>query len=203
MSGSNSRTLRSYEERVQEYIDGTSQSVGGAAKDWIEAALSGLPTEARLIELGSAFGRDAAYIASKGFDVECTDAVPGFVSHLQARGFKARQFNALIDNLADRYDLILANAVMLHFNRDEFAAVLGKLLGSLKAGGRFAFSLKKGSGESWSEEKIGAPRFFRYWEQQDLASVLRKAGFAEWSITDAQTERAHAEWLFVIAVAPV
>jgi hypothetical protein len=127
MSGSNIETLRSYGERVQEYIEGTSQTVVGAAKDWIDTALSGLPAEARLVELGSAFGRDAAYIASKGFAVECTDAVPGFVSQLQARGFTARQFNVITDDLDDQYDLIFANAVMLHFNRSEFSFVLKKL----------------------------------------------------------------------------
>lgn len=207
MSSSNDETLRSYAEQVQEYIEGTSQTVSGAAKDWIDSVLSCLPVGAKLIELGSAFGRDAAYIISKGFELECTDAVPGFVSQLQARGFNARQFNArqfnaMSDDLKDRYDLIFANAVMLHFDRGEFAFVLRKLLGSLKSGGRFAFSLKRGRGEGWSREKIGAPRFFCYWEREELASFLGDAGFAGWSIEEAHTKRAHAEWLFVIAHAP-
>jgi len=199
MNTSNCETLRSYEGRVQEYIDGTAQTVSGAAKDWIDAALSGLPAEARLIELGSAFGRDAAYVAAKGFTVECTDAVPGFVSQLQARGFAARLFNVLTDDLGDRHDLILANAVLLHFNRSEFSFVLKKLVRSLKRGGRFAFSLKRGQGESWSSEKIGAPRYFCYWEREDLEPLLRDAGFAGWTIDAARTNRAHADWLFVIA----
>ncbi|MCR6630670.1 MAG: class I SAM-dependent methyltransferase [Magnetospirillum sp.] len=151
MTGANRETLRSYEDRVREYIDGTLQVVTGEAKDWIDAALANLPSGARLVELGSAFGRDAAYVASRGFDVECTDAVPGFVSHLRAHGFNARLFNALTDDLDGRYDLILANAVMLHFDRGEFALVLGKLLRSLKSGGRFAFSLKRGQGEGLVE----------------------------------------------------
>jgi len=202
MIGSNSETLRSYQGRVQEYIDGTSQAVSGAAKAWIDDALSGLPAEARLMELGSAFGRDAAYIAARGFAIECTDAVPGFVSELQARGFTARQFNAIADNPGDHYDLILANAVMLHFNRSEFSSVLTKLAHALKRGGRFAFSLKRGRGESWSDEKIGAPRFFCYWEPEDLEPLLRQAGFARWTIGEVRTERAHAEWLFIIAHGP-
>ncbi len=202
MSDSNSKTLRSYQERVQQYIDGTSQDVTGAAKDWIDAVLSDLPAGARLVELGSAFGRDAAYIASRGFDIECTDAVPGFVLQLQSRDFKARCFNAITDELDGRYDLIFANAVMLHFDRGEFAFALGKLFRSLKSGGRFAFSLKRGRGESWSNEKIGAPRFFCYWQPDDLEPLLRDAGFARWSIGEAGTQRAHAEWLFIIARAP-
>jgi len=201
MTASNRETLRSYEGRVQEYIEGTAQTVTGAVKDWIDAALFDLPATAGLVELGSAFGRDAAYIASKGFEIECTDAVPAFVSQLQARGFEARQFNALSDDLDDRYDLILANAVMLHFDRSEFAFVLNKLARSLKSGGRFAFSLKRGRGESWSSEKIGAPRYFCYWERENLEPLLRDAGFAGWTVEQALTARSHAEWLFVIAQA--
>jgi SAM-dependent methyltransferase len=202
MSDTNRETLRSYQAHVQDYIERTAQTVTGAAKDWIDAALSGLPAEARLIELGSAFGRDAAYIAARGFAVECTDAVADFVAHLHAKGFAARRFNALTDDLQDRYDLILANAVMLHFNRSEFALVLKKLSRALKSGGRFAFSLKGGQGESWSTGKIGAPRFFCYWERETLEPFLRDAGFARWTVETVHTDRAHAEWLFVIAHAP-
>lgn len=202
MSATNGETLRSYETRIQEYIDGTSQEVSGAAKDWIEASLAGLLADAKILELGSAFGRDAAYVVSRGFGIECTDAVPGFVAHLRERGFCARQFNLLTDSLADRYDLILANAVLLHFAADEFAMVLKKLRAALKGGGRLAFSLKRGQGEEWSTGKLGAPRFFRYWQPEGVAPYLRDAGFAQWSIDEAQTARAHAEWLFVIASAP-
>lgn len=201
-SASNSETLRAYEAHVQGYIDGTSHTVAGAVKDWIDAALAGLAPEARLVELGSAFGRDAAYIASKGFEIECTDAVAGFVSRLQTKGFKARRFNAITDDLSGEYDLILANAVMVHFIRTEFASVLEKLLHSLKRGGRLAFSLKRGQGEAWSTEKLSAPRYFCYWERKDLEPLLGKSGFAGWTIEEALTKHAHAEWLFVVASAP-
>ena len=201
MSDTNGETLRSYEEHVRDYIEGTSSTVSGAAKEWIESALRDLPTSARIIELGSAFGRDAAYIAAKGYALECTDAVPGFVAQLEAGGFTARRFNVLTDELEDQYDLILANAVLLHFDRGEFAVVLNKLFRALKPGGRCAFSLKRGRGESWSSEKIGAPRFFCYWQPIDLAPVLGDAGFVGWSIEEASTKRAHADWLFVIATA--
>lgn len=202
VGATNSETLRSYEARVQEYIDGTSQTVAGAAKDWIDAALAGLSPEAKIVELGSAFGRDAAYIISQGFEVECTDAVAGFVLQLQAKGFNARRYNALTDDLGDEYDLIFANAVLLHFNEAEFALVLKKLLHSLKKGGRLAFSLKRGRGEEWLAAKIDAPRFFRYWKQDELEPLLGGVGFVRWTIEEALTGRAHAEWLFVVASTP-
>lgn len=203
LSDANSETLRSYEARVAEYVEGTPSEVTGAVKEWIDAVLSGLSAEARIVELGSAFGRDAAYIASKGFAVECTDAVAGFVVELHSRGFKARQFNLLSDDFDRGYDLIFANAVFLHFNRSEFVVVLKKLIGALASGGCCAFSLKRGKGEAWSEAKIGAPRYFCYWERDDLDPLLHDAGFSRWSVEEVHTARAHADWLYVTAWAPL
>jgi SAM-dependent methyltransferase len=196
---SNSETIATYESHVAEYIHGTSHVVVGATKDWIDAALDGVPVGARILELGSAFGRDAAYIASKGCNIECSDATEGFVSYLRDKGFRARQFNAITDELLEVYDLILANAVLLHFTEHEFASVVAKLCRSLAFEGRLAISLKRGRGEAWSSEKLGAPRFFHYWEPEDLEPVLKSSGFTRWSIEGASTHRTHTNWLFVIA----
>ena len=153
----NAQTLLAYENHVAEYIEQTSQEVEGAAKEWIDSALVDLPSNAKLLELGSAFGRDAAYIASKGYSIECTDAAENFVSYLRDKGFHARLFNAITDELDDEYDLILASAVMLHFIREELALALRKLCASLNPRGRLAISLKRGEGDAWSTEKLGAP----------------------------------------------
>lgn len=195
----NRRTLASYESHVPEYISGTTQAVVGASKMWIDAALSGLSEDAAILELGSAFGRDAAYIASCGYSVECSDAAENFVSHLQAAGFTAWRFNAIRDELTTSYDLILANAVLLHFTRVEFGLVLKKLRLALKPGGRLAISLKRGDGEEWSEAKLGAPRYFCYWQPEQLGHALRAVGFAGWTVEEAVTDHTRAEWLYVIA----
>ncbi|MBB4197421.1 hypothetical protein CCR94_12480 [Rhodoblastus sphagnicola] len=202
MTGANEATLRAYDDHVRAYVEGTAHEVGGAPRDWIDRALDGLPATARIIEIGSAFGRDAAYVASKNFAVECTDAASGFVAELRARGFDARQFNLLTDDFGATYDLILANAVLLHFNREDLPRVLAKARAALNPGGRLAFSLKGGEGEGWSSAKLGAPRYFCYWRAEPLAALLAGAGFARWSIVEAQTNRAHADWIFTIATAP-
>jgi SAM-dependent methyltransferase len=201
MTDKNSETIRSYEARVAAYTNGTSQTVFGPAKDWIDGNLGQLRQDAKILEIGSAHGRDAIYFAEKGFKIECTDAVSGFVSQLQASGFDARVFNVLTDELDDKYDMIFANAVLLHFDRIEVNLVLRKLCRALKHSGRLAFSLKHGRGEGWSSEKIDAPRYFSYWERENLEPLLTMTGFAKWKIEGARTGRAHANWLFVTAYA--
>ncbi len=198
-SDSNGATLRSYQEHTKEYVEGTHSLVAGASKDWIDEALRGLRPDARILEVGSAFGRDAAYIAAKGFALECTDAVPAFVEHLKATGFAARQLNLLSDVLGGPYDLVFANAVFLHFTRSEFSGALRKTFDALTPQGRIALSLKRGQGESWSSHKLDAPRYFCFWQQDQLEPLLKDCGFSHWTITDTTMDRTHAEWLFVIA----
>jgi SAM-dependent methyltransferase len=199
MSETNSATLRAYEQRSQAYIDGTSQELAPATRAWIDTALRGLPHDARILEIGSAFGRDAAYIAASRYRVECSDAAESFVAELQSRGFAARKLNLLTDAIGGRYDLILANAVLLHFTLSEFSFVLKNLRAALVDGGRLAISLKNGDGEEWSDAKIGVPRFFHYWRAAPLRQALDAADFHDISIIEATTDRAHADWLYVIA----
>lgn len=199
MTDANQKTLRAYDANVRAYVEGTPHQVGGAPRDWMDRALDGLTPTARILEIGSAFGRDAAYVASKDFAVECTDAAPGFVEELRARGFRANLFNVLTDDFGATCDLILANAVLLHFDRAQLPCVLAKARTALNPSGRLAFSLKGGDGEGWSSAKLGAPRYFCYWRAEQIAALLDAAGFARWSIVEAQTNRAHADWIYVVA----
>lgn len=97
---SNDATLQSYEAHIQEYISGTPQSVDGHVQDWIDATLKLLLPDAKILEYGSAFGRDALYIESKGFAIERTDATAGFVELLQSQGHEARLLNIVSDKIS-------------------------------------------------------------------------------------------------------
>lgn len=173
----NGLTLQSYEAGVQEYIIGTSLEVSEGVKVWIDAALGLLSPGARIIEIGSAFGRDAEYIERFGFEVERTDATQGFVDLLQKEGKLACKFNVLTDCFTSKYNLIFANAVFLHFTPQELQAVLEKIYAALGGAKVLAFSVKKGRGEEWTTAKIGHPRYFCYWTADNLESMLKQVGF--------------------------
>jgi SAM-dependent methyltransferase len=201
MNDSNPTTVNSYDQHIQEYIDGTPQSVDGFVKDWIDQTLSGLSKDAKILEFGSAFGRDADYIESQGFKVQRTDVTPGFVKLLQEQGHEAKLLNAITDDLGSGYDLVFADAVLLHFTREETREVINKVYAALNDKGRFAFTLKNGEGEAWSDEKLGAPRFFCYWTKQTIQPLLEQAGFTHVSVTDdfTATVGSKAKWVQVIA----
>lgn len=198
MQDSNSKTLETYENRIEEYVKGTPHEVSGDIKTWIDHALEGLGSEAHILELGSGFGRDARYIQNLGYQVECTDATVGFVELLQEQGLDARELNALTGEIPGSKDLVLANAVLLHFTREETAGVLDKVYQSLNNGGRFAFSLKQGEGDGWSEEKMNAPRYFCYWQKDEIEQLIRAAGYANIEITGDHIGT-NATWLHIIA----
>ncbi len=177
-------TLATYEASIHEYIMGTAADVTGQCKTWIDQTLQALPKTAQIIEIGSAFGRDAKYIESQGFQVHRTDATLGFVSLLQKDGYKATPFNILTDSFEKSYDLIFANAVFLHFTVPELKLTLEKAHRALNKGGLLAFSVKHGEGEEWNSAKVGRPRFFHYWNEEDIVSLLSSYGFAVLSMSE-------------------
>lgn len=198
MSKTNTTTLQSYEDHVQEYIDGTPQTVDGVVKEWLDTAVDGLPKDAHILEFGSAFGRDAKYLQSLGYAVECTDATEAFVELLQQEGFNARKLNAITDPIDNSYDLVLANAVLLHFTRDETTQVLQKVHSALREGGTFAFTLKQGEGEKWTQDKLGAPRYFCYWTKDQISQLLTDSGYSNIHI-QGDRETKNFTWLHIIA----
>ncbi len=198
MSKANNRTVESYNAHIQEYIDGTPHEVLGVVKDWLDGSLADVPKDARILEFGSAFGRDAKYLAGLGYTVECTDAAPAFVDLLQQKGFDAKVLNAITDELPQGLDFVLANAVLLHFNRDEAVLVIKKVFDSLNTNGKFAFTLIQGEGEGWSEKKLGAPRFFCYWTEPQIRDVLERTGFGDVEISGDKAA-ANATWLQIVA----
>ncbi len=198
MSKTNNRTVESYNAHIQEYIDGTPHEVLGVDKDWLDGSLADVPKDARILEFGSAFGRDAEYLAELGYTVECTDATPAFVDLLQQKGFDTKVLNAITDELPQGLDFVLANAVLPHFNRNEAVLVIKKVFDSLNTNGKFAFTLKQGEGEGWSEEKLGAPRFFCYWTESQIREVLESIGFGDIEISYDRVA-ANATWLQIVA----
>lgn len=150
------------------------------------------------MEIGSGFGRDAEYIRSQGFDIECTDAVPNFVEILQQKDFNAKALNALTDEVAKGYNMIFADAVLLHFTPQESKLVTEKIYNALPTNGIFALRVKKGNGSEWTEAKLGAPRYFYYWQPEDLKEMLEECGFEWVSMMENYTDHNKASWIGVI-----
>lgn len=195
---SNERTIAAYQDHIQEYAENTPQEVSGWMKDWLDSLVAGLPPTARILELGGATGRDAAYLQTLGYSIETTDAVPGFVQYMLQRQLNARKLNLITDPIAGQYDLIIAKAVLLHFTDEELTSVLAKIHAALDPKGKFGFTVKEGTGEEWASHKLGTPRYFRYWTEATIGERLAAAGFTHVDITPKIGAR-ETKWLKIIA----
>lgn len=195
----NKATLAAYETGVAEYNAAAIPSVEGSVKSWLDAALAMLSANALILELGSAHGRDATYIASKGFTIEPTDAVQAFVDYMRQHDQDARLLNALTDDYGGPYDMVYANAVLLHFTPEQVVQVLARIRTALRPSGIFVFSVKVGEGMAWSDAKLKSPRFFTYWHEKPLKELLVSAGFEIAFWEEGQTGHDNGNWYHVIA----
>ena len=197
MDAHNDRTLAAYEAHVVEYLATSSPVVSPVLAGWLDDVLAPYP-RARVLEIGSGPGTIAEHLMANGHQVDLTDATTAFVEHLRQRGHPVSVLNVLTDPVPAGYDVILANAVFLHLTREQLTETLARLQAALAPGGRLAFTVKQGDGEEWSTEKLGAPRYFCYWQPEPLRDVVVAAGFTPvqvtgWSMPSGQ------EFLGVIA----
>ncbi|MDQ4052833.1 MAG: class I SAM-dependent methyltransferase [Actinomycetota bacterium] len=198
-------TVAGYDQHAAAYRGATAARPDGV-RAAIDALVAALPAGARVLEIGSGAGRDAAALEAGGLSVRRTDITPGFVELLRADGHRADVLDPLTDDLADPerpgvpYDAVWANASLLHVARADLPVVLRRLAEATRPDGLFRLSLKEGDGEGWSTHgSVPTPRRFVYWREQRLREVLTDAG---WQVLETE----HAEglrgdsWLSVVAV---
>jgi hypothetical protein len=101
-----------------------------------------------------------------------SDATQEFVDVRQEAGQVTRTLDVRTDDLGSPFAGVIANAVLLHLNRQEFRAVLRRCRAAVVEGGFLAFTVKEGEGARWSDDKIGLPRYFGYWREQPLRGAL-------------------------------
>lgn len=198
MNDANRKTIEAYENDIEGYIDGTEQKVSGGHKKWLDKVLKYIPKNGEVLEIGSAFGRDAKYIQKKGFRVTPTEAVQGFVDLLEKEGYKSEKLNVITDEIKGKYDLVFASAVFLHFNPDELGIVLDKVKKVLRPNGILTFSLKEGMGSEWSGHKLKTPRFFQYWKTEPLKKFVNDSGYQILE-SGSWLGRRDNVWLYIIA----
>lgn len=188
-------TLDSYQATADVYRDLTPPP-GPAVAGFLDE-LARRVGAGSVLEMGSGPGADATHLEARGPRVVRTDAVPAFVQMLRADGHQAQVLDVRVDDLGGPYAGVLANAVLLHLTREEFADVLARAREAVEDGGVLAFTLKEGDGDAWTSAKLGLPRHFTFWREPQLRAVLQTTGWTD-VVIDHVAGRDEA-WLFVLA----
>lgn len=189
-------TLRVYEQQADRYATTSVSSVRAAVASLLDAVVAHLPPGGRVLEVGTGPGVEAAYLEQRGVAVDRTDATAAFVQRLRAEGHEARLLDVRDGDLGGPYDAVLAHAVLLHLAREQTRLALAACLRAVRPGGLLALTLKEGDGESWSNAKLDAPRWFVYWREDALRDLLGGVG---WRVLDMQKVHGRSEpWLHVL-----
>jgi len=171
------RTLAAYQDGVDAYFAGSPAGVPDPVVLLLEAVVAHVPPGGEVLELGSGPGREALHLEHRGLLVERTNATPAFVDRLRHAGHQARVLDVRHDDLGGPFDAVLANAVLLHLDRDDLAPALRACHRATRPGGVLALTLKEGDGEAWSDAKLSTPRWFVYWREEPLRQALSDAGW--------------------------
>lgn len=170
-------TLKTYEREYENYIKKTSQDMNNGHGRYLDRFMSFLKKDDILLEVGSGSGRDADYIESQGFSLLRSEVVHPFIEYQRKQGKEVVFFDVIEGDLHQRFDGILAKAVFLHFNKEQFAKALANVKKHLVDGGIFALTLMNGEGERYSSHKTESPRYFHYWRKEAVEKYLQDEGF--------------------------
>jgi SAM-dependent methyltransferase len=170
------RTLAHYDERAEDFRDGTrdhdvSQNVAALLRH-----IEGEPPFA-ILDLGCGPGRDLATFTQLGHRAIGLDGAARFVAMARAAtGCTVWQQDFLALDLPERhFDGAFANAALFHVPSQELPRVLGELYATLRAGGVLFSSNPRGANEEgWSHGRYGAYHDLEAWR-----SHLSEAGFVE------------------------
>ena len=188
-------TLEFYARNAGRHVEHGSDAPGPRLLGFVDA----LPAGASVLELGSGSGRDAAYMLSRGLDVDATDASAALAEQAGkriGRPVRLMRFNELDAEMA--YDGVWASASLLHAPARELARDLRLIFNALRPGGLFVASFKAGKGE-------GRDQFGRYYNYPDAETLLAYYRSAAWAALDLETaagggfDGKPTQWLWVRA----
>ena len=199
-------TVEAYDASAARYRDAAAIAPE-AVRRRISSFAAAVGRGGRVLEIGSAGGRDAVLLEEAGLEVRRTDITPAFVELLRAEGHQADALDPLRDDLVDPrrpgtpYDGVWANACLLHVSRSDLPAVLARLAAATRPGGVLGLALKQGDGEGWSTHgHVDGRRHFTYWQEGPLRAVLTEAGWRVASLTSERGSETEQLWLVAEAV---
>ena len=191
----NDVTLATYEASAQRYAE-YSARLDQPPRAFLDG-FAELTRGGTVLEVGSGPGTDADYLEQRGVQVRRSDGTAAFVEMMQATGHEAQILDIRTDDLGGPYRGVLAQAVLLHLDREQFVDLLGRAHAAVAHEGILGFTVKEGDGSSWSLAKLDLPRHFTYWREPELRAVLASTGWDVLSLAhvDGRAER----WILVLA----
>jgi ubiquinone/menaquinone biosynthesis C-methylase UbiE len=156
-----------------------------------------------ILDVGCGVGRDLQWFKARGAQVTGVDLSPAMLAQAR-RATHAPLYLMDMRCLAFQsasFDGAWCCASLLHLPTCEAPRALNEVRRILKPGGMLMVSLKEGDGEAWTGGYVeGVKRFFAYYRQPEMLTILANAGFAVRESADWASD-SHGPWLSSLCIA--
>lgn len=167
----------------------------------------------RVLDVGCGPGLDSVEFAKAGCVVTGIDAVAEFLEHAKALAKKAGVWHKVRLVRCDfrkihygrrpggkrTFDLIWANASLIHLRKKQLPMVLRRLGEFLSPNGILAATFFHGKGEGVFHGSFIPGRFFARYLKAELARAFRRGGWTVISIATVANQDRRGRWVNIVA----
>jgi SAM-dependent methyltransferase len=157
--------------------------------EWLDRFISHVRPGGRILDAGSAGGRDSSWFVARGFEVKGIDISPSLIS-IAMRAVPNAHFAVMdltrLDFPDSYFDGIWCSCVLLHVPRSEAPATIRGMAEKLRPGGVIYILVKEGAREGLEEDARynNGIKFSSYFEVQEIHQMLVDAGLEIVLISD-------------------
>jgi len=173
-----SRTINQYEQIASAYAQNIADR---APQKELEKFISQIPSGGKILDVGSAAGRDTRIFYDKGFDVCGIDLSQELIAIARRQNPGIDFFFADVRQLPfsdNIFDGIWSNAVFEHLDKIEMVQSLDEWKRVLKKGGLLYLRTKMGSGSIKISDELsqGQEREFTLLSEEELKKMIQDSG---------------------------
>lgn len=166
--------------------------------EWLEY----LPAGTRLLDLGCGGGRDAGDLDLRGYRVVGVDRTSALLSAGRRRYRSLPLVRADLRQLpfhAMSFDGLWAAASLMHLPKPEARRILADLCKLVRPGGLFAATVTYGMKSRLMTDGWVPGRYFARWKKDELARVVRRAGWTILELKVVANRERKGRWLNLLA----
>lgn len=166
--------------------------------EWLEY----LPAGTRLLDLGCGGGRDAGDLDLRGYRVVGVDRTSALLSAGRRRYRSLPLVRADLRQLpfhAMSFDGLWAAASLMHLPKPEARRILADLCKLVRPGGLFAATVTYGMKSRLVTDGWVPGRYFARWKKDELARVVRRAGWTILELKVVANRERKGRWLNLLA----
>ena len=194
------RTMQTYNQVADQYVERDRR--GGrwdTPGESFQRFAPHLKPGAQVLDLGCGPGVETIHFRNAGFHAVGMDFSTGMLQQAREQvgeGFGQADMRQL--PLASAcFDAVWMQASLLHLPRVDAPRAVGEAYRVLRPGGLYYMSVKQGDGEEYLSNLGGQPRYFIYYQPDEVRQLVTGAGFTimnQW-LNDAS----EVNWIGVIA----